>query len=65
MDYKTYSKIFEQLISSEIHEPPYTDAQYLKYAKLNFSRMNRWQKTLQLNEELVAEIKKIKSLQNR
>ncbi len=64
MDYQTYLKTFEQIISSETHEPPYTDAQYLKYAKLNFSRMNRWQKTLQLNEDLVAEVKKIDSPQN-
>jgi len=59
MDYQAYLKYFEEIINSESPEPPYTDPQYLKYAKLNFSRMSRWQKTLQLNEELVDEVKKI------
>jgi hypothetical protein len=59
MDYKTYLKLFEETINSNTPEPPYTDQQYLKYAKLNFSRMNRWQKTLQLNEDLISEVRAI------
>jgi len=59
MDYQTFLKVFEEIINNETPEPPYTEPQYLKYAKLNFSRMNRWQKTLQLNEELVNKVRKI------
>jgi len=59
MDYQTYLNLFEQIINSEMPETPYTDPQFLKFTKLNFSRMNRWQKTLELNEELVNEVKKI------
>lgn len=59
MDYQTYLKICEHIITSETPPPPYNDALYLKYAKLNFSRMNRWHKTLQLDEDLVQEVKKI------
>jgi hypothetical protein len=57
MDYKTYLKLFGEIINSQTAEPPYNDPQYLKYAKLNFVRMNRWQKTLRLNEELMTEVK--------
>jgi hypothetical protein len=39
MDYQTYLKRFEQIINDKTPEPPYTDRQYLNYAKLNFSRM--------------------------
>jgi hypothetical protein len=63
MNYQSYLNLFEKIINSASPEPPYTDPQYLKYAKLNFSRMNRWQKTLQLNEDLVTEVKKISELQ--
>jgi len=63
MDYQAYVKTFEEIINSKIPEPPYTDANYLNYAKLNYSRMNRWHKTLRLNEELVAQLKNINSIQ--
>ena len=64
MNYQQYIQLFEHILNSNQQQSPYTDPQYLKYAKLNFSRMNRWQKTLQLNEELVNEIKKINEPQN-
>ena len=63
MDYIDYLKLFEKITNSNQPEPPYTDPKYLTYAKLNYSRMNRWQKTLQLNEDLVNELKKINSAQ--
>jgi hypothetical protein len=63
MDYQQYVKLFEEIINSKKPEPPYTDPNYLRYAKLNYSRMNRWQKTLQLEEGLVNELKKINRFQ--
>lgn len=57
MNYQTYLKLFEKIIDSNTPEPPYTDPQYLKYAKLNYSRMSRWQKTLKLDHELMNEVK--------
>lgn len=63
MDYQHYIQLFEEVINSETPEQPYTDPKYLTYAKLNYSRMNRWQKTLQLNVDLVTELKKINEFQ--
>ena len=63
MDYQHYVRLFDEIINNNQPEPPYTDANYLMYAKLNYSRMRRWQKTLQLNEELVNELKKISEYQ--
>src|SRR5689334_4778445 len=59
MNYNTYLQLFREILNSKMPEPPYTDLKYLHHAKLNYSRMNRWQKTLQLNEDLIIELKKI------
>jgi len=53
MDYQSYLKLFENIINSQTPELPYTDSKYLTYVKLNYTRMDRWQKTLRLNEDLV------------
>jgi hypothetical protein len=63
MDYQTYYQLFEEIINSPTPKAPYTDAQYLTYTRLNYSRMSRWQKTLELNEHLVSELKKISEFQ--
>lgn len=63
MDDQTYLKYFEEVINSKTPEAPYTDPQYLKYAKLNFSRIARWQKTLHLDEKLVKAVKEITNSQ--
>lgn len=59
MNYQQYMGLFDGILSGRIHHPPYDTPKYLNYAKLNFSRMTRWQKTLQLDEGLVKEIKRI------
>jgi hypothetical protein len=41
MDYQTYVQLFEEIINNKTPEPPYTDPAYLKYTRLNYSRMNR------------------------
>lgn len=53
MDFEHYSNLFQDIINNNQPEPPYTDPKYLTYAKLNYARMNRWQKTLPLDKELV------------
>lgn len=59
MNYNTYINLFEPILNGESNDPRYSDTKYLHYAKLNQSRMSRWQKTLQLNEALAEQIKKI------
>ena len=59
MNYTTYLHLFEDVLNGKSTDPHYSDPKYLHYTKLNQSRMSRWQKTLELNQELVEEIKKI------
>ncbi|UII25781.1 thioredoxin family protein [Fulvivirga maritima] len=61
MDYQDYTRLFEEILGNDNPAPPYDNPAYLNYTKLNFSRLKRWYKTLQLNDELVAEIKKVKT----
>jgi hypothetical protein len=63
MNYTTYINLFEPILNGKSTDPRYSDPKYLHYTKLNQSRMSRWQKTLQLNEELAEEIKGITSPQ--
>jgi hypothetical protein len=59
MNYDQYIALFDDILIGKNPDPHYSDPKYLNYAKLNQARMNRWQKNLQLNSELVTEIKKI------
>lgn len=63
MDYNKYIALFDDILGGKSTDPHYSDPKYLDYTKLNHSRMNRWQKTLQLDDELVSQIKKIHSAQ--
>ena len=44
MTFQAYLDQFEVLLKSEKQLPPYDDADFFNYAKLNWSRMNRWVK---------------------
>ena len=57
MNYSEYTALFEEIIKSEQPQPPYDNPDYLEYTRLNYSRMTRWNKTLQLDEELVDALK--------
>lgn len=59
MNYKDYHQYCERVLAASAPVAPYTDPMYLKYAKLNVSRMNRWSKELVLNEELVNIVRAI------
>src|SRR5579875_3819162 len=63
MEYKEYVQLFEDIIRNKYVQPPYDNPKYLNYAQLNFSRMSRWQKTLQLDKALVNELGKISTRQ--
>jgi Thioredoxin len=53
MNFQAYLTHFERILAEEKPAPPYDNPDYFNYAKLNWSRMNRWLK----HGELVPEIK--------
>lgn len=59
MKYEDYLKRFEGILNAAEPQPPYDEAAYFMFARLNHARMIRWYKTAQLSEELVSELQKI------
>ena len=64
MNYSEYKNLFESILNSKDPMPPYDAADYLNYTRLNFSRLKRWDKTLQLDQELVNQLKGLESKQH-
>lgn len=63
MNYTEYKQLFEKILGNANPTHPYDDASYLDYTRLNRSRMNRWDKQLKLDENLVFLIEQIASPQ--
>lgn len=64
MNYQEYQQLFEAILASKHLFPPYNDSNYFNYTKLNRSRMNRWDKLAQLDEQLVVQVKSIRTTQH-
>lgn len=64
MNYLAYKQLFIDILSTAEPFAPYDDAMYLNYTKLNASRMNRWEKQMQLDVSLVNAIKGIRNPQH-
>ncbi len=66
MQFTDYLHYFENIIHNTTDKLPelYKDPEYLEYTKLNWSRMNRWMKTGELNQETLSQIKAISSPQH-
>ncbi|WP_207534464.1 thioredoxin family protein [Desertivirga arenae] len=62
MNYQEYQQLFDKVLESR--NPPYNDEMYFNYTKLNRSRMKRWDKQLQIKEELLDSIKAIEKPQH-
>lgn len=52
MTFQEYLDYFEQILASPEDFDPYGDDEYLHYAKLNWSRMNRWLKRFEPNDAI-------------
>jgi hypothetical protein len=52
MQYSEYTQLFEQILKNENPPVPYDNPDYFNYTKLNESRMKRWVKTMEIDEEL-------------
>lgn len=59
MNFKEYSTHFESILSDTERSAPYDNPDYLKYTRLNWSRMGRWFKTGTISDELLDTIEKI------
>jgi hypothetical protein len=64
MNYTAYKQLFDEILDNPNPTPPYNDAMYLNYTRLNRSRMKRWDKQLVLDENLVSRIRQIASPQH-
>ncbi len=59
MDITTYEQQFQDILESKNPQPPYDDAFYFKYLKLNYSRLKRWYKVGKIIPELASRIYQI------
>lgn len=64
MNYSDYSRLFDVILDTGVPAPPYDNAMYLDYTRLNRSRMKRWDRQLKLDENLVSRIRRISSPQH-
>lgn len=64
MTFQAYLDQFEGILKSDAPNAPYNDADFFNYAKLNWSRMNRWVKHGIIQADLEAAINDIRSPQN-
>ncbi len=62
MNYTEYKNLFDEILNSSAPPAPYNDEAYLSYTKLNRSRMNRWDKQMQLDDGLVSAIRNEKAI---
>lgn len=63
MNFSEYQLYFQEVINAENPVAPYNDDAYLQYAKLNWTRQQRWLKIGELNLGLAALVENIKSPQ--
>jgi hypothetical protein len=64
MTFQAYLDQFEEILKSDAPNAPYNDADFFNYAKLNWSRMNRWLKHGVIQSDLLAAIKHIQQPQH-
>lgn len=64
MNYKQYHDLFDKILQQSTPTPPYDKNSYLEIVKLNQARMKTWDNTLELSEELLAELKKVDKKQH-
>ena len=63
MNFDQYLAHFESILESTSPLPPYDDAQYMNFVKLNWSRMQRWLKNAEVSKEASIALNNIKGKQ--
>lgn len=56
MQYNEYRNLFDNILNNPQPPAPYNDALYFDYTRLNQSRMNRWEKQMELDPQLVEKL---------
>ena len=64
MNYQTYQAGYESILDGKSSNELYQKEDYLNYAKLNASRSKRWDKTGQLSEDTIQQLKSIENKQH-
>lgn len=64
MNFSEYQQYFQSIIDHPKPPAPYDKPDYFDYAKLNWSRMNRWLKVGVLSDEIKATVSKIDRVQH-
>ena len=64
MTFNEYLAYTARILSGEIEVAPYNDPAYFEYTKLNMTRMKRWLKTAELEEETIKLVKYIRRRQH-
>ena len=64
MTFQDYQKLFETILATENHSSPYDNPSFINYTRLNQSRMSRWDKTMNLNTELVERLGSLQESQH-
>ncbi len=59
MNFQEYQDIVHAILTTETPAPPYDNADYFQYTKMNGSRMNRWLKQNPLTDETKAVLSSI------
>jgi thioredoxin family protein len=64
MNYTQYQNLFEEILRQPGPSSPYDDSKYIEYVRLNQARMKRWDKVLQLPDELLSGLSGIDETQH-
>lgn len=57
MTFQEYLSYTNRILSGELEMAPYDNPDYFEYTKLNLTRMKRWLKTIELEEETIKVVK--------
>ncbi len=57
--YQEYRNLIDKKLAQGLTTGPTTDPSYLEHTKMNVHRMNRWDKKIELNETLKAQLESI------
>lgn len=63
MEFNQYLRHFKAILDANQPQPPFDNPDYMKYTKINWSRMNRWLKNGALSKEIVQAIQQIQAPQ--
>tara|TARA_R110002072_G_scaffold192413_3_gene349455 strand:+ start:790 stop:1362 length:573 start_codon:yes stop_codon:yes gene_type:complete len=63
MNWTEYTSKFSNILDGTFAEKPYDNSNYVEYVKLNNSRVKRWNKRLNISDEIKNSIAKINSPQ--